>query len=129
MMATTANSASCFSIDSSPWMMPAHSDAFHDDPAPSHPQDDPFSFSPPTGNDGSDSDNADKKPVWNKPSTSSAEVRHVMGAADSWPALSLSARPSSNKSPSLDSSKAAISDEGSPSSSSMPPPQVASFSC
>ncbi|VVB18373.1 unnamed protein product [Arabis nemorensis] len=43
-----------------------------------------------------DKDNAgDKKPVWNKPSTSSSEVGPVMGAA-SWPALSLSS--SNNKS-------------------------------
>lgn len=126
-MATTAssaaNSASRYSIDSSmsrsrhdpsPWMA-ADSDAIHDDPA----QDDPFT-TPWVEN----YENADKKPVWNKPSNSSAEVGPVMGA-ESWPALSLSARASSNKSPSLESSKS-LSD-GSSSSSSMPPPQVLFF--
>ncbi|KAF8101415.1 hypothetical protein N665_0205s0011 [Sinapis alba] len=67
--------------------------------------DDPF-FSP--------SDN-DKKPVWNKPCTSSSPP--LMGA-DSWPALSLS----SHKSPSLDSSKG-LSDGSSP--MPMPMPQAA----
>ncbi|XP_056850639.1 la-related protein 1B isoform X2 [Raphanus sativus] len=61
---------------------------------------DPF-FPPPCDND--------KKPVWNKPCTSSSPP--LMGA-DSWPALSLS----SHKSPSLDSSKG-LSDG---SASSMP---------
>uniref|UniRef100_A0A1J3J7U5 La-related protein 1B n=1 Tax=Noccaea caerulescens TaxID=107243 RepID=A0A1J3J7U5_NOCCA len=114
-MATTtessagANSASRYSTDSrsrrdsSPWMAPT-SDAIHDHdhPAPSISLDD-------RGKDTSDYDNADKKPVWNKPSTSSADVGPVMGA-ESWPALSLSA---STKSPSSDGS------------SPMPPPQAA----
>lgn len=140
MMATTAssaaNSASRFSIDSSisrsrhgdssPWLLPSDS---HDHPTLSLSQDDPFSapsVSPPTGNNSSDYDNADKKPppVWNMPSSnSSSDVGPVMGAAESWPALSLSARSSSIKSPSLDASKPFP--DGS--SSSIPPPQVVSF--
>ncbi|BAB10415.1 unnamed protein product [Arabidopsis thaliana] len=139
MMATTAssaaNSASRFSIDSSisrsrhgdssPWLLPSDS---HDHPTLSLSQDDPFSapsVSPPTGNNSSDYDNADKKPppVWNMPSSnSSSDVGPVMGAAESWPALSLSARSSSIKSPSLDASKPFP--DGS--SSSIPPPQATS---
>ncbi|KAL0718579.1 hypothetical protein Bca4012_067902 [Brassica carinata] len=106
---TAANSASsqippCYSIDPSssvsrsrPWI----AGAIHDDLSPSITLKDPF-FPP--------SDNNDKKPVWNKPSTSSSPP--LMGP-DSWPALSLS----SHKSSSFDSSK-----EG---SSPMPMPQAA----
>ncbi|CAA7056993.1 unnamed protein product [Microthlaspi erraticum] len=93
-----ANSASGCSTDprsrpdSSPWTAAA-SEAIHDHRAPC------------------DYDNADKKPAWNKPSTSSAHVGPVMGA-ESWPALSLSA------------SSKSLSSDGS-SSSPMPPPQAA----
>ncbi|KAL1217072.1 La-related protein 1B [Cardamine amara subsp. amara] len=109
-MATTvssaANSASRYSTDSSMSRSRHDSDAIHHDPAPSFSQDDPF-----IGNDTCDYENADKKPAWNRPSNSSAEVGPVMGA-ESWPALSLS-----NKSPSFESDGSSSS-----SSSSMPPP-------
>ncbi|KAL2457642.1 La-related protein 1C [Forsythia ovata] len=58
------------------------------------------------GGGNSSGSNANKKPVWNKPSNgASAEISAVMGAV-SWPALSESTRASPKKSPSSDSLKA-----------------------
>lgn len=102
MAATTessaANSASsqippCYSIDPSSVSRSRAVAINDDDPSPKDP------FFP-------HSENNDKKPVWNKPCTSSSPP--LMGP-DSWPSLSLS----SHKSPTLDSYKV-LSDGSSP---------------
>ncbi|XP_010547410.1 PREDICTED: la-related protein 1B-like [Tarenaya hassleriana] len=146
-MAATASSASNssshtprYSINSpmsrsrrapSPWTQidrGCDSDVIQNDPAPSIlpslADEDPSlppvspSVSPPIDKYTQHTDISGKKPAWNKPSNSSADVGPVMGA-ESWPALSVSARVSSVKSVSSESLKG-LSDG----SSSMPPLQA-----